>query len=33
MELDIGHFEIYAGSPFEKAVKRETEFLVEHLSN
>jgi len=31
MELDIGHFEIYAGRAFEKAVKRETEFLAKHL--
>lgn len=33
VELDIGHFEIYAGDPFEKAVRRETEFLVRHLSS
>jgi uncharacterized protein len=32
LELDIGHFEIYTGKQFEKAVKRETEFLVRHLS-
>ena len=31
VELDIGHFEIYAGRPFEEAAKRETEFLVRHL--
>lgn len=32
VELDIGHFEIYTGDPFEKAVRRETEFLVRNLS-
>jgi dipeptidyl aminopeptidase/acylaminoacyl peptidase len=31
VEYDIGHFEIYAGKHFEKAVKREVEFLVHHL--
>jgi fermentation-respiration switch protein FrsA (DUF1100 family) len=31
MELDIGHFEVYAGKPFEQAVKREADFLERHL--
>jgi dienelactone hydrolase len=28
----IGHFEIYVGEPFEKAVADQTDFLVRHLS-
>ena len=27
----IGHFDIYAGEPFERAVADQTEFLVRHL--
>ncbi len=30
-ELDIGHFEIYTGKPFEEAVKQEADFLQRHL--
>src|SRR4051794_5570050 len=29
----IGHFEIYTGEWFERAVSRQTEFLVRHLSS
>ncbi|MBN2224105.1 MAG: alpha/beta fold hydrolase [Deltaproteobacteria bacterium] len=32
MELDIGHFEIYTGKAFEKAVDREAEFLEKYLN-
>lgn len=32
MELDIGHFEIYTGATFERAVRREAEFLAQHLA-
>jgi alpha-beta hydrolase superfamily lysophospholipase len=32
LEYDIGHFEIYAGKPFERAVEREADFLQKHLS-
>jgi dienelactone hydrolase len=32
VELDIGHFEIYVGKPFEEAVRREADFLAQHLS-
>jgi pimeloyl-ACP methyl ester carboxylesterase len=28
----IGHFDIYVGEPFERAVADQTEFLVRHLS-
>ena len=28
----IGHFEIYTGEWFERAVSRQSEFLVRHLS-
>jgi pimeloyl-ACP methyl ester carboxylesterase len=27
----VGHFEIYIGEPFERAVADQTEFLVRHL--
>ncbi len=32
VELDIGHFDIYVGKPFQQAVKREADFLIKNLS-
>jgi pimeloyl-ACP methyl ester carboxylesterase len=32
VELDIGHFDIYAGKHFVKAVKLEADFLIKNLS-
>ena len=27
----VGHFDIYLGAPFERAVRDQTDFLVRHL--
>lgn len=31
VRLPVGHFDVYAGEPFEEIVRLESEFLAEHL--
>lgn len=33
VKYPFGHFDIYTGNPFKKAVKRQTEFLLAHLTS